>query len=242
VAAHTADDDDFHEFASARAGQLFRIGYLVCGDWHEAEDLVQTTLAKLFVAWQRVKRTESPDAYARKVLMNTYLSQRRLKRSGETPVAEPRELTATGEDSDLRLTLVAALPKLPPRSRAVVVLRYVDRYSIESVAQALGISPAAVKSLNSRGLGQLRQLLGSAWPQAAAPDEVLAGCRQRAGYGGGSRRRVRSVVYARTDGRRRARDSQRRSRIGSDGHPWRWQRSRQPEGQGKSADRQPAAS
>jgi RNA polymerase sigma-70 factor (sigma-E family) len=161
VAEHTADADDFHEFASARAGQLFRIAYLICGDWHEAEDLVQTTLAKLFVAWHRVKRTDNPDAYARKVLMNSYLSQRRLKRSTETPVAEPGDLTATSVDADLRLTLVAALRKLPPRSRAVVVLRYVDDHSIESVAQALGISPAAVKSLNSRGLEQLRELLGS---------------------------------------------------------------------------------
>ena len=161
MAGHNADGNDFHEFASARAGQLFRIAYLVCGDWHEAEDLVQTTLAKLYVAWHRVERTESPDAYARKVLMNTYFSQRRLKRSTETPVAEPPQLTATREDSDLRLTLVAALRKLPPRSRAVVVLRYVDDHSIESVAQALGISPGAVKSLNSRGLAQLRELLGS---------------------------------------------------------------------------------
>jgi RNA polymerase sigma-70 factor (sigma-E family) len=161
VADDGADVDEFREFASARAGQLFRIAYLISGDWHEAEDLVQTTLAKLFVAWHRVKRTGNPDAYARKVLTNAYLSQRRLKRSTETPVAEPRELTATGEDSDLRLTLVAALRKLPPRSRTVVVLRYVDDHSIESVAQALGISPGAVKSLNSRGLGQLRELLGS---------------------------------------------------------------------------------
>jgi RNA polymerase sigma-70 factor (sigma-E family) len=155
--------EEFHEFASARAAQLFRIAYLVCGDWHEAEDLVQMTLAKLFVAWHRVQRTQSPDAYARKVLMNAYLSQRRLKRSTETPVAHPDAdgPRAAGHDADLRLTLAAALRKLPPRSRAVVVLRYVDDHSIESVAQALGISPAAVKSLNARGLAQLRELLGA---------------------------------------------------------------------------------
>jgi RNA polymerase sigma-70 factor (sigma-E family) len=152
---------EFHDFAAARAGQLFRIAYLVCGDWHEAEDLVQSTLAKLFVAWHRVQRTQSPDAYARRVLMNAYLSQRRLKRTTETPVAEPAELSAAGEDADLRLTLLAALRKLPPRNRAVVVLRYVDDHSIESVAQALAISPAAVKSLNTRGLAQLRELLGA---------------------------------------------------------------------------------
>jgi RNA polymerase sigma-70 factor (sigma-E family) len=163
VAVRHEDGVEFREFASARAGQLFRIAYLVCGDWHEAQDLVQTTLAKLFVAWHRVQRTQSPDAYARRVLMNAYLSERRRKRTSEMPVAHPAPPIATsgGDDADLRLTLVAALTKLPPRSRAVVVLRYVDDHSIEAVSQALGISPAAVKSLNSRGLAQLRELLGT---------------------------------------------------------------------------------
>jgi RNA polymerase sigma-70 factor (sigma-E family) len=162
VADRAEDGEEFREFASARAGQLFRIAYLVCGDWHEAQDLVQTTLAKLFVAWHRVQRTQSPDAYARKVLMNAYLSERRRKWTSELPVADPAlPIGSIGDDADLRLTLVAALHKLPPRSRAVVVLRYVDDHSIEQVAQALGISPAAVKSLNSRGLAQLRDLLGA---------------------------------------------------------------------------------
>ncbi len=156
------DGDEFREFAAARAGQLFRVAYLVCGDWHEAQDLVQTTLAKLFVAWHRVQRAQSPDSYARKVLMNAFLSQRRLKRATETPVADPAVPVAVGaDDPDLRLTLVAALRKLPPRSRAVIVLRYVDDHSIDAVAQALDISPAAVKSLNTRGLAQLRDLLGA---------------------------------------------------------------------------------
>jgi RNA polymerase sigma-70 factor (sigma-E family) len=162
VADRAEDCEDFREFAAARAGQLFRIAYLVCGDWHEAQDLVQTTLAKLFVAWHRMQRTQSPDAYARKVLLNAYLSQRRLKRATETPVADPAEPTAArADDADLRLTLVAALRRLPPRSRAVVVLRYIDDHSIEATAEALGISTAAVKSLNTRGLAQLRDLLAA---------------------------------------------------------------------------------
>jgi RNA polymerase sigma-70 factor (sigma-E family) len=162
VADRVADsDEEFREYASARAAQLFRIAYLLCGNWHEAEDLVQTTLAKLFVAWHRVQRSHSADGYARKVLMNTYLSQRRLRRSSELPVAEPGEGGGTGIDADLRLTLVTALRQLPPRSRAVVVLRHVDDLSIDSVAQMLGISPAAVKSLNARGLAQLRDVLGA---------------------------------------------------------------------------------
>ena len=152
---------EYRDFADARAAQLFRIAFLMCGDWHEAEDLVQTTLAKLFVAWSRVRRRESMDTYARRVMLNAYLSQRRLRRSGEMPVANIGEMSAPGVDADLRMTLVAALRRLPPRSRAVVVLRYVEDHSIESVAQLLDASPSAVKSLNTRGLAQLRELLGS---------------------------------------------------------------------------------
>jgi RNA polymerase sigma-70 factor (sigma-E family) len=152
---------EYRDFADARAAQLFRIAFLMCGDWHEAEDLVQTTLAKLFVAWGRVRRRESVDSYARRVMLNAYLSQRRLLRSGEMPVPDIGEMSAPSVDADLRMTLVAALRRLPPRSRAVVVLRYVEDHSIESVARLLDATPSAVKSLNTRGLAQLRELLGA---------------------------------------------------------------------------------
>ena len=152
---------DFREFASARATQLFRIAFLMCGDWHEAEDLVQTTLAKMFVSWGRLRGASSADSYARKVMLNAFLSERRLKRSGELPTADFRDLPAPGADADLRIALLTALRRLPPRTRAVVVLRYVEDHSIESVAQLLNATPAAVKSLNARGLARLRQLLGA---------------------------------------------------------------------------------
>jgi RNA polymerase sigma-70 factor (sigma-E family) len=152
---------DFRQFAVARTRQLFRIAFLMCGDWHDAEDLVQTTLAKLFVAWNRVQRRDSMDSYARTVMLNAFLSQRRLRRSGETPTAEFGDVSAPDIDADLRITLVCALQRLAPRSRAVVVLRYVEDQSIESVAQLMGTTPAAIKSLNTRGLAQLRELLGA---------------------------------------------------------------------------------
>ena len=152
---------EFGEFAAAQAGQLFRIAYLLCGDWHEAQDLVQTALTKLFVAWGRVSRVDHVNSYARSVLVNSYLSSRRLRRQGELPVAEIFEAGVSDGDADLRLTLVAALRKLPPRSRAVVVLRYLEDQSIESVASYLGTTPAAVKSLNTRGIALLRQYLGA---------------------------------------------------------------------------------
>lgn len=152
---------EFGEFAAAQAGQLFRIAYLLCGEWHEAQDLVQIALTKLFVAWGRASRAENVSSYARSVLVNSYLSSRRLRRHGELPVAEVFEAGVSDEDSDLRLTLLAALRTLPPRSRAVVVLRYLEDLSIESVASYLGITPAAVKSLNTRGIAQLREYLGA---------------------------------------------------------------------------------
>jgi RNA polymerase sigma-70 factor (sigma-E family) len=153
---------DFRDFAMARAGQLFRIVYLMSGDWHEAEDLVQTTLTKLFVAWGRVRRRGSVDSYARRVLVSTYLSQRRLRRSGELPVADIGDAGApSAVDAALRMTLLAALRELPARSRAVVILRHIDDQSVDSVAQLLGTTPAAVKSLNARGLSRLRELLGA---------------------------------------------------------------------------------
>ncbi|MFD0276026.1 SigE family RNA polymerase sigma factor [Kitasatospora sp. NPDC127111] len=158
---------DFEEFAANRAGRLFQVAYLMCGDWHQAQDLVQTTLAKMYSVWGRLRRGEddpSLDAYARKVLLRCYLSHRRLRRSGEIAVADlPDSPTAlddlTGTGTELRLTLVAALRTLPPRNRAVVVLRYLEDHSIEAVAEMLGTSPAAVKGLSTRSLARLREIL-----------------------------------------------------------------------------------
>lgn len=159
---------DFEEFAAGGARRLFHVAYLMCGDWHRAQDLVQTTLAKMYAVWGRLRQGEGEpelDAYARKVLLRTYLSQRRLRRSGEIAVADVADLApgsghGSGSSSDLRLTLIAALRQLPPRNRAVVVLRYLEDHSVEAVAEILGCSTSAVKSLSNRSLGKLRDILG----------------------------------------------------------------------------------
>jgi RNA polymerase sigma factor (sigma-70 family) len=111
------------------------------------------------VAWARVRR--DAESYARKVMVNAFLSQRRLKRSSELPTAEFRDRPAPDIDADLRMTLLTALRQLPPRYRAVVVLRYFEDHSIDSVAAFMGATPAAVKSMNTRALALLRELLGS---------------------------------------------------------------------------------
>lgn len=159
---------DFDEFATTRARRLFQVAYLMCGDWHQAQDLVQTTLAKLHSVWGRLQRRSLDaglDAYARKVLLRTYLSHRRLRRSGEVVVGEIADSPALAESgsaavTELRLTLMSALRQLPPRNRAAVVLRYLEDCTVEQVAEMLGTTPRAVTSLNTRSLAKLRELLG----------------------------------------------------------------------------------
>jgi RNA polymerase sigma-70 factor (sigma-E family) len=152
---------EYQEFARARAHHLFRIAYLMCGDWHEAQDLVQVCLGKVYVSWDRIQRHEAVDAYARKILLRTYLSERRRRRYRETVISDVPETGTLDVDHHLRMALLAALRELPPRNRAVVVLRYLEDCSLETTAELLRTTPSAVKSLNTRSLAQLRQILGN---------------------------------------------------------------------------------
>ena len=165
------DEAGYREFAATRVTQLLRIAYLLCGDSYEAQDLVQTCLAKMYVAWPRIRDPERVDAYARQVLTRAYLSSRRLKRSSEIPMGRVPDTPGKEVDPDLRLTLFEALRALPPRGRAVVVLRYLEDHSVESVAGLLDMSVPAVRSLNTRALAALRGLLAEERLFEAAPEE-----------------------------------------------------------------------
>lgn len=167
-------DNEIHEFALGQWGQLQRLAFLMCGDWHRAEDLVQTTLAKLLVAGRRT-RIESLGAYARTTLTRAYLDERRTpwwqrERSRAEPADEaPVAASTPGPDIGLREQVLAALARLPPKCRAVMVLRYWDDRSIEETASMLGITSGTVKSQSARGLATLRTLLAD---EAPAPDGV----------------------------------------------------------------------
>jgi RNA polymerase sigma-70 factor (sigma-E family) len=150
-------DTEFGEFVDARALVMRRTAYLLCGDWHRAEDIVQSALIKLYVAWTRVRK-DSVDAYARKVLVRTAIDETRRgffnrERSvdavPEVPVADP------SSDLDLRV----ALDALPPGQRAVVVLRYWEDLSVTETARILGRTEGTVKSQAAKGLAALRELL-----------------------------------------------------------------------------------
>ncbi|MFC9705122.1 MULTISPECIES: SigE family RNA polymerase sigma factor [Streptomyces] len=156
--------DGFEAFARVAQQRLYRTAYLLCGDAETARDLTQTTLAKLYQHWRRAGTAEHPHAYAKTVLTRTFLAERRrrlrdllvLTRAGGT-VPEP-----AADHTDLRVTLLAALAELPPRARAMVVLRYWDDQSVASVASQLRCSEATVKSQCSRSLARLRLRLADA--------------------------------------------------------------------------------
>jgi RNA polymerase sigma-70 factor (sigma-E family) len=152
--------DEFHEFASAIQGHLRRSAYLLCGDWHLAEDIVQTAFTRIFRAWRRVRSADSPDAYARQVVYRCYLDTHRKKQVPTVPLDHVVEPAAGEESETLRDSVLEALNLLPPGARAVVVLRYWEDLSVEQTAATLGISTGTVKSQTSRALGQLRARLG----------------------------------------------------------------------------------
>ena len=154
--------DEFAEFAAAISARLRRTAFLLCGDWHTAEDLAQTTLTKLFVRWRRIQRRDEAQAYAMRTLLNTYLADRRRKRNGELLTAQLPERPLADQAPEVRIMVFDALAALPPRARAVVVLRYWADMSVEQVADLLGCSVGNVKSQSARGLEKLRPLLGDA--------------------------------------------------------------------------------
>ena len=158
--------EDFREFVSARQGALRRTAYLLCGDWHQAQDLTQQTLAKLFVAWPRVRAVEAVDSYARQVLVRTYIDESRKRRNHELVTAELPESGVEGPEIETRLALMEALKQLSPRQRAVVALRFWDDMSVEATAEALGMNANTVKSDTARALAKLKGLLDSSVHQA----------------------------------------------------------------------------
>ncbi len=154
---------DFETFAHSRTPQLLRSAWLLCGDAHQAEDLVQETLAKVYVRWHRRlgARIDNPAAYAQTTLVRTFLSARRRRWSGELPYAEPPDVVHPDRaaETDLQLLVAEALAGLAPTDRAVLVLRYLEDRSVSEVAGQLGVSEGAVRNRSMRALDRLRPLL-----------------------------------------------------------------------------------
>jgi len=150
--------EDFRSYVTARSAALLRTAYLLTGDRRDAEDLLQTALAKTFLSWERIRDREALDGYVRRVMVNTQTSFWRRRRVDERPTDEvperpARDVTA---DVDLHDALWTALAALPRRQRAVVVLRYYEDLSEAATADVLGVSVGTVKSTTSRALAKLR--------------------------------------------------------------------------------------
>ena len=160
----TEDQRQFREYFAARREVVRRTAYVLCGDWHWADDLTQTAFMRLVVSWRKVRDQQSLDAYVRTCLVRTYLSEAgRMWRRREWSTAEPPERAVPADPTDSTaglLTFAAALRRLPARQRAVLVCRYYQDLDVATTAATLGCSVGTVKSHTARGLTRLRELLG----------------------------------------------------------------------------------
>jgi RNA polymerase sigma-70 factor (sigma-E family) len=147
----------FEEFVAARGQALQRFAYLMTGDWALSEDLLQAALARTYPRWSRIER-DDPQAYIRKVMVNTWSSWRRRRWRGEVPAERMPDGARRDEyeDVDRRQMVRDALAGLPPRQRLVLVLRFHQDLSEQQVADLLGVSVGTVKSQAARGLARLR--------------------------------------------------------------------------------------
>lgn len=153
-------EDDFREFVRSRSPALLGTAYALTGDRGLAEDLLQSALLNTYRHWRRVRHYDHPDAYVRRVLANQHVSWWRRRRVPESDAPPPDRAGPSAASSvEERDELWRALRRLPPRTRAVVVLRYWEDLAEAEVAAMLGCSVGTVKSHASRGLARLRVVL-----------------------------------------------------------------------------------
>jgi RNA polymerase sigma-70 factor (sigma-E family) len=154
------DVEAYREYVESRIDPMRRVAYLLWGDWHTADDLLSTALVKLLRHWRRVSTMDNPDAYLRRTLLRVWLDERRRPWRREHPngVVPDRPVAGgvSADQVDDRLALLTLLAELPPRRRAVLVLRYFCDLSVEQTAEELGCSTGTVKSQTARALAALR--------------------------------------------------------------------------------------
>ncbi len=161
---------EFDAFVHARSPALLRTAYLLTGDQHRAEDLVQDALIRTHRAWKRL-HDSNPDAYTRKVMYHLQVAWWRRGRSAEVPmgdVPEPAARRSPDESHLIKHDLSAALRQLTPKQRAVIVLRFIDDQTEAATAEVLGVSVGTVKSQTARALTRLRALAPQYFEEAMA--------------------------------------------------------------------------
>ena len=152
----------FDELVRSSERRLLRLGVMLTGGVHSAEDLVQTVFARAHRRWARISAMEHPEAYLRTMVVNEFLGWRRLLKNSEVPLAEPVD-QPSGEDISARQAQRDAawrlLAQLPRKQRAVLVLRYYEDLSDNEIAEVLGVAPVTVRTNAARGLATLRDSL-----------------------------------------------------------------------------------
>ncbi|TDD95427.1 SigE family RNA polymerase sigma factor [Actinomadura rubrisoli] len=156
----TGRDEEFTAYVTARTPWLRRVAYLLCQDWHRADDLVQTAITRLYVNWRRASAADNLDGYARTVLVRVFLAEQRGGWWLRVRVGRrmPDQAVEAADHADV-LDLRAALAGLAPRQRAAVVLRFYCDLSVEQTSEVLNCSTGTVKSQTARGLEALRRTL-----------------------------------------------------------------------------------
>jgi RNA polymerase sigma-70 factor (sigma-E family) len=200
-------EESFTAFVRASGERHLRIAVLLTGDWHAAEDLVQTSLVKLYRAWPGVDQVGGdPDAYLRRIIVNTHRSWWRARWRREAPTAQLPDTPGRGEDADQRALAVSirqALGRLSPKQRAVLVLRYYEDLPEAEIAALLRCSPGTVKTHAHRGLRALRAELGELGELSALGRQWPPGDPPPAGEGcaGAGSAGARSPVFGTTNGK-----------------------------------------
>jgi len=160
------DEQEFAEYFAARREAVRRTAFLLCGDWHRADDFAQTAFVALHRRWRKIRDKQALDAYVRRSVVRAVIDESRrpwrrerfVEQLPETPVGDGE----VGESVATREALVQGLRRVPPRQRAVLVLRFLEGLDVAAAAEALGCSEGTVKSQTSRGLTALREALGDA--------------------------------------------------------------------------------
>ena len=165
------DEVEFAELVAVLSHRLHRMAYAVCGDRPLAEDAVQSALVSAYRTWPRVREAESPEAYLRKMVVNQLLSWRRRRSWNITPsLVRPVEPSRDSHENDVvhHELVWSAVGDLPPRQRAVIVLRYYEGMTEADIAATLDIRPGTVKSQSSAAMARLRAALADPEPPLAA--------------------------------------------------------------------------
>ena len=155
-------------FVLARQDHLRRVAYALCGNWDDADDLLQTGLTKLYVAWSRVAKDGNPEAYVRRILVHTNIDAYRVRQRRVQTVSLESGADVPGHEplgSEEHAALIAAVQSLPEMQRKVVVLRHWLGLDVRETARELDIAEGTVKSHSSRGLATLQKALGEPVPR-----------------------------------------------------------------------------